>query len=116
MTSSSSVQITVQAAASTVSVASITYSTTGGKLNNNNLVVKILVRNSSGNAVSGASVSVNINRGTQVQARTGTTDSTGTVTFQWNSAPAGTYTTTVTKVTATGLTWDGVTPANSFTK
>jgi hypothetical protein len=38
------------------------------------------------------------------------------VTFQYKNAGSGTYTTTVTRVTATGLAWDGVTPPNSFKK
>ena len=38
------------------------------------------------------------------------------VSMKYRSAPSGTYTTIVTNVVAAGLTWDGVTPGNSFTK
>ncbi len=47
---------------------------------------------------------------------TGTTDALGEITFKIANAPSGTYTTAVTDVTATGLTWDGTTPPNSFDK
>ncbi len=47
---------------------------------------------------------------------TGITDALGEVIFTITNAPSGTYTTTVTDVTATGRTWDGTTPPNSFDK
>ena len=47
---------------------------------------------------------------------TGTTGTDGTVTFTLKNAPSGCYATTVTNVSATGLTWDGATPTNSFCK
>ena len=40
----------------------------------------------------------------------------GTATLVARNATAGTYTTKVTNLTATGLTWDGKTPPNSYTK
>lgn len=70
-----------------------------------------------GNPVAGASVSIELYRnGSLYASGTGTTGTDGKVTFKAQNAPSGTYTTTVTNVTATGLTWDGVTPENSFTK
>ncbi len=48
---------------------------------------------------------------------TETTDASGEVSLGVKNAPSGTYSTTVTNVTSTGgLTWDGTTPPNSFTK
>jgi len=101
----------------TVSVASITYTTSGGRLGDRHLNVTLALVDDAGNPVADASVSINLDRdGSLYASSTGTTGSNGTVTFSFNNAPAGTYTTTVTDVTATGLTWDGVTPTNSFTK
>ncbi len=54
--------------------------------------------------------------GPKARGGTGTTDALGEMTYRMNDAPSGTYTTTVTGVTATGLTWDGTTPPNSFDK
>jgi hypothetical protein len=47
---------------------------------------------------------------------TDVTGDDGTVTFKLRNAPSGTYTTTVTAVTAGDLAWDGVTPDNEGTK
>ena len=70
-----------------------------------------------GNQVSGASVSIDLFRdGSLVGSGTGTTGTDGTVTFTLKNAASGCYTTTVTDVTAAGLTWDGITPANDFDK
>jgi hypothetical protein len=68
--------------------------------------------------VAGASVSVDIYyEGVVLYASgTGTTGTNGTVTFKLVNASSGCYSTTVTNVTAAGLTWDGATPANSFCK
>jgi subtilisin len=101
----------------TVGVSSITYSTSGGKNSSKNLNVKLQVNNNLGSAVSGASVSIQLSRNsTPVASATGTTGTAGTITFVYNNAPSGTYTTMVTNVVATALTWDGSTPKNSFTK
>ena len=99
------------------SVSSITYSTHGGKDSSKHLDITITIINDFANPVSGASVSIDLFRdGSLVGSATGTTATDGTVTFTLNNASAGTYTTTVTDVTAAGLTWDGVTPLNGFTK
>jgi len=61
--------------------------------------------------VAGASVSIEVDlKDNPYISGTGTTGTGGTVTFKLTNAPSGTYTTTVTDVTAEGLTWDGVTP------
>jgi hypothetical protein len=49
-------------------------------------------------------------------ARLGFTDASGSVTMRIASAPSGSYQSRITSLTATGLTWDGVTPPNGFTK
>jgi hypothetical protein len=101
----------------TVSVSSITYATTGGKTGDLHLLITVALVDNLGNPVSGASVSIDVFRNSSLYGSgTGTTGTAGTVTFQASKAPSGTYTTTVTAVSAAGLTWDGVTPPNSFTK
>jgi serine protease len=104
-------------AASTSVVSSITYKVQGGRNQNKDLVVTITVVNNLGTVVAGASVTGQLSRnGSAVGTFTGTTSTAGTVSFNYKNAPSGTYTTTITGVTASGLTWNGVTPANSFTK
>jgi subtilisin len=103
--------------ATTVSVPSITYSTSGGKSSSKNLNIRVQVNDNLGSGVSGASVSIQLSRNsTPIASATGTTGNSGTITFVYNNAPSGTYTTLVTNVIASGLTWDGSTPTNSFTK
>ena len=46
----------------------------------------------------------------------GTTDQAGLTSFFVRNAPAGTYSATVTLASASGLTWDGITPANGVVK
>lgn len=104
--------------ATTVSVKSITYYTEGGKDNKQHLRIVVELIDNLGNPVAGASVSIRLDNTTTVQSWTGagTTGTDGKVLFKLNAAPSGTYTTTVTNVSANGLEWDGITPDNSFTK
>lgn len=93
----------------------ITYTTSGFR--NRNLKVTVKIVNDLGNPVSGASVSVIVTFPSgSTQSRTGTTNSSGEVTFQFNSAPNGCYRTDVTNVVASGLTFDGTEPPNGFQK
>lgn len=101
----------------TASVSSIAYTTDGGKSNDKHLNVTVAVVDDSGNPVSGASVSITLNHNSGTSWNgAGTTGSNGFVTFTLKNAPSGCYATTVTNVTASGLTWDGTTPANNFCK
>ncbi|MCH9042487.1 MAG: hypothetical protein IIB80_10080, partial [Thaumarchaeota archaeon] len=68
------------------------------------------------NSVSDASVSIRLSNGNSSWIATGTTNSNGDVGFTLKNSQSGTYTTTITNVAASGLTWDGLTPTNSFTK
>ena len=119
-TGNASVNITVgnpPAQATTVSVSSITYAAEGGRNNDKHLLITVALVDDLGNPVSGASVSIDLSRdGSPVGSGTSTTGSDGTVTFSLKNARPGCYTTTITNVTASGLTWDGVTPANEFCK
>jgi subtilisin len=107
-------------------VSSITYATSGGQKSDKHLHITTTVTDDLGAAVSGASVSIRLYRaagacpisGTPslVASGTATTGTAGTAGFTLNNAASGCYTTEVTNVTASGLTWDGTTPANSFHK
>jgi hypothetical protein len=67
--------------------------------------------------VSGAALSVATYRnGTLFGTASGTTNSLGRDLFVITSTPTGCYSTTVTKLTATGYTWDGVSPPNQYCK
>jgi uncharacterized repeat protein (TIGR02543 family) len=105
----------------TVKVKAITYTTTGGRLNDQHLLITISIVDDTGAAVTGAAVSIEISikvgeNSEPVASPTGTSGTDGTVTFRYNNAPSGTYTTRVTNVVAAGLTWDGDYPDNEFTK
>lgn len=119
-TGNASISITVgtPSEATTASVDSITYETEGGRNNDKHLNVTVALVDDLGNPVGDASVSIRLDNTTTGQSwtDTGTTGLDGTVTFSLKNAPSGTYTTTVTDVTATGLTWDDETPANGFKK
>ena len=119
VTANSSISITVgnpPAEATTVSVSSITYATEGGKNKDKHLLITVALVDDLGNPVSGASVSIDLFRDSFVGSGTGTTGTDGTVTWTLKNAASGCYTTTVTDVTAEGLTWDSATPANEFCK
>ena len=118
-TSSDSITITVgtpPVTGNTVGVDSITYSTNGGKAGDKHLTVSLHVSDDSGNNVSDASVSIRLSNENNSWIATGTTGSTGDVGFTLKNAPSGTYTTEITNVVASGLTWDGITPSNSTVK
>ena len=103
--------------ATTVSASSITYATDGGRNKDKHLSITIAVVDDLSAVVSGASVSIELFRDTvAIASGTGTTGTDGTLTFSLNNAPSGCYSTTVTNITASGLTWDLITPANGFCK
>ena len=119
-TGSASISITVGTPPiepTTVSVASITCATEGGKNQDKHLLITVALVDDLGNPVGGASVSIDLFRDESfVASGTGTTGTAKLVTFTLKNAPSGCYTTTVTDVTAQGLTWDVVTPAHEFCK
>ncbi|MGH9786293.1 MAG: matrixin family metalloprotease, partial [Terriglobia bacterium] len=82
-----------------------------------NLLINVELDNEFGGPVAGAAVAVQLYEwlwGTGPWNSNGTTNSQGIVQFQLPNAPWGCYVTTVLSVQATGLTWNGVTPDNSF--
>jgi hypothetical protein len=111
-TGSDSISITVgdNPQPDTIGVAQIDYTPTGG---GNHLKITCTLDS----PVEGAIVSIDLYLdGNLAQSYSGATDSQGVVSFQYRKAPSGTYTSVVTDVNATGYTWDGRTPPNSFNK
>jgi subtilisin len=101
----------------TVGVTSIAYQLFGDANPTRNLKVTLTVKNSSGQVVPSASVGIALYRnGSPYATATKTTGSAGTVFFDFLAVPSGTYTTTVTGVSASGYVWNGVTPPNSAVK
>jgi len=95
---------TVNLDSTTVSVDSIQYATEGGKNGDKHLLITLSLVDDSNNAVSGASVSIDLYRDSKkIASGTGTTGSSGTLTFSLKNAAPGYYTTDVTSVTASGL-------------
>lgn len=99
----------------TAIVTSIDYSTSGGR-RNKHLNIALTIQNDLGNTVANASVSISLSNSTTTWSGTASTSSSGVVAFSLKNAPSDTYVTIVTDLAATGLTWDGITPSNSFTK
>ena len=102
--------------ATTVSVESITYATEGGKNKDKHLLITFTLVDDLGNPVTGAFVSMTLAHDSTSWNGTGTTGSNGTLTFSLKNAPSGCYESTVNNVTAEGLTWNSLTPANTFCK
>lgn len=99
-----------QVTATEVRATAVTYAKRG-----KNLLVTIALADNLDQPVRGASVALDLYlNGTKVASFSGTTGSTGKVTFTKKNAAKGCYTSLVTSVVATGLSWDGQTPANGF--
>jgi subtilisin family serine protease len=114
-TGSSSVVITVGCVPTSLRVSGVTYALSKNK---RDLSAIVSLQNNCNKPVIGATVSVYITNWTlaRVWGGTGTTNQSGTETFVVRSAPAGQYSTQVTDIVAAGLSWDGNTPSNSYTK
>jgi subtilisin family serine protease len=99
-----------------VRVDSVSYATEGGRRGDKHLLVTLALRDDLNDPVANASVSIDLLRdGSVVGSGTAATGSDGTVTFTSKNAPSGTYTTEVTGLVS-DLTWDGVTPDNTYEK
>ena len=101
----------------TVTVSSIDYTTSGGREQNRHLHITVSLIDDSGNPVPGAAVSINVLlNGSTYNSQTGTTVANGTVTFNYNNHPSGSYKTKITALEADGFTWDGEYPDNEYVK
>jgi hypothetical protein len=124
VTRNASSTLVVLSAPTTVSVVTpsgtIGYGTQGGTSGTKDLTIAVKLLNNFGQPVAGATVgntlTLTSSTGTTTYSGTAQTGSNGMVTFILRNAPAGDYSVRVTRVTATGLAWDGLTPANGYTK
>ena len=115
-TGSASVTVSVAPISGTSRVSAITYRTSGGKDGKRNLSVTLTVTNQVGAPVGGAQVTFRLLNGGLSWLAQGTTGADGKLTWTLSKAFSGCYATTVVNVVASGLTWDGATPGNSFCK
>lgn len=98
-------------------VSDISYSTEGGPLGENHLLVIVTVSDDGEQLVDGASVSAQIKlNGDAYATKNGTTGLHGSVELKLTNAPVGCYDTVITGVTVSGLPWEGVFPNNGFAK
>jgi hypothetical protein len=106
---------TTTAAPTNVHVGTISYALTPNK---KGFIVTVPIRRDGTNvAVSGATVSVQITKGSMSYTTgTATTGSNGNASIRVDPAGSGTYSTTVTAVTGTSLSWDHFSPPNTFSK
>jgi hypothetical protein len=95
----------------------IKYSTQGGPLGENHLIVVVTVIDDGEQPVHPASVSAELNRdGALYATKSGTTGPDGSVDMRFTNAPAGCYDMVITDVTAAGFLWDSIYPDNGFEK
>ena len=98
------------------SIAEIGYTTNGGRANDMQLVINVRLVDSAGAPVSGAEVSVRLERDGDVYGEaTHTSRADGVATFRAIRFPGGHYETFVTAVEG-GPVWDGVSLPNSYVK
>jgi len=112
-TGTDTITVTVSTNATTAMVKSISYLRFGGKGGTKNLSIYSVVKDNLGNAISGASVTLSVTNGASTRVMNAVTDTTGRASMTWRNAPVGCYTSAVANLVASGLTWDGATPANS---
>jgi len=115
---SASISITVGTAPTIVNVDSVSYDTEGGKNGDKHLLIMVALLNDLDDPVVGASVSIDLFRdNVMIASGAGSTDGGGLATFSLKNAKSGyCYSTEVTNVTASGLTWDSTEPANEYCK
>ena len=99
------------------SVACIIYNTEGGKNGDKHILITVRVVDDTGAPLANAQVDIDVTRdNTGIGGGSALTNGSGEVTFTSKNARNGIYETTVTNVTAAGISFDGNTPANAFNK
>ncbi len=93
----------------------ITYTTQGGPNSNKHLKITVTIVNASDAPINGATVNMTLT-GSSSYNFGGSTNSLGSVTFTLLMAGNGCYTSDVTNVSGTGITFNGAEPANGFQK
>ena len=115
-TGSANVTVTVSTPANAVMVTSITYKGKGGRRRDKHIDVHLSVTDDMGNAIEGATVSIDLYNGSYIGRLTGTTDAAGNAVLGYKNAPGGCYQSSVANVNAPPLLWDGTTPVNDSCK
>lgn len=116
-TATANFALDVSVGPSSVGVGCVTYTNTGSRGRDLRFTIRVL--DDFGNPVSGAGVNIAVTlNGSSYGTGTGAlSNSNGQASYTSSSAPNGTYSVTVTNITAAGLTFNaGSTPANSFRK
>ena len=97
------------------STATVSYGMSGGKFGDKHLIITVLLEDDIGTPVPGTSVDISVALdGSTRWTGTGTTSSTGSVSWEIKNAPGGSYLTSV--VNVAGATWSGTTVGGAFTK
>jgi subtilisin len=114
---STSFTVGLPPAPGSVHVPAIVYTSSGGRDGKRHVYITVSVVDENGAAVAGATVTVLVYiDDTAWSLGTGTTNTAGQVTFESKNAPPGTYYTELWGVEAGTMSWDGITPPNTFTK
>jgi hypothetical protein len=116
---SASIQVTIASAAAPNNVAhvsAISYSTSGGKDGKKDLVISVAVTNQTSGPVAGATVTLTVTGPTTKYTVNVTTGTSGSGSAKINNAPAGTYTSVVKSLSASGYTADLSTPSAAYIK
>lgn len=116
-TSTLDLDLTALPGGSGVKADCITYTTTGGKNADKNLLITVSAVDDNGMAVANASVSLTLlQNGSPAGSATADTDASGEVTFQLRNAANGCYSAIIDQIVATGLSYNNTYPMNGFQK
>jgi subtilisin family serine protease len=119
LTGSASIQVTIAATAAPSNVAHVSaigYSTSGGRDGKKDLVISVSVVTQSGAPVAAATVTLTVTGPTTKYTVNVTTGTSGSGVAKINNAPAGSYTSVVKSLSASGYTADLSTPSAAFIK
>lgn len=101
----------------TIGATDITFATEGGRYGTAHLLIGVVIEDTSGQPIANASVTISVRYPNgATSSYNGTSGSNGATTFKITNAPSGSYTVTVTNVSASGLTWDGSQHSETWTK
>jgi len=118
ITTGADIALAVAVEPTMVQAACVTLDAKGGRNSTKDALFSVRIVDDFGNAVAGATVNISVDLDTALFG-TGTgalSDSNGNVTYNAKNAPDGLYVITSVTVTASGLTYVGSAPDNSFDK
>lgn len=120
-TSTDEVVVTIKELAilgETTTITDLSYRTEGGKNKDAHLSASLILKDDQGQLINGAIIKSDVFRdGNYIGSTTVQTNEFGTTDiFTIKNASSGCYTTQVTSIEVSGLTWDGQVPSNEFCK